>query len=889
MPASTSVPVAGAPVYLNGGSTAVATTNASGQFTYPVPGPPSNPSFTFSVAADANNLYSPASTPIVVSVTPGQTAMTITTNPASVNGGPQTVTFTVTLDVTPAGTGTTPEPIGACIAVDVSMNGGISALAGMTDSSGVLNYKIPGVRPGNDYNFTVANGTLYTAANEDFAFNKESTNLTVTPSETSVTEGSQNVTFSGTATGVVGSSSVPITGATVDLNNSSTPVATTDSAGNFSYTARGVSHAATYQFSIAGSPTYTPGSASVAIGLTAAPTRITFIKISPSALKYGQKATLQGAVQYKNGKTWAGFPRCAGLPGRGQGHPGQRRRQQDRELHREAAYYARLCLERQGKRGRADAAGNRRGEPDHRRADEGSDVQRGPVDGRVRAHQRVPGGDGAGQVRPDVQHSAAVRDQRPWQVAPARPASAHNFDRKAKGCASSNNSFFTGAMRAASDNAYYRVMFPATSSFQAAVSKVIHSSRTQTKITSFTFSPRTLKKGQLATMTGRLWRKVGPAWKEYGGRRIEIIYNEKGTSFWGNLGSVTTNSKGYFKQLADGGPGNFTVTAYAQYAGSSTDLAARSAGIAVAIKQSGSAVSSTAPPGVQQLPVMIAANGPQSFMLTEQSVLILGVAPEQIGGLEPPRASRRRLPAAGGRAANCSGRGQPGREVLPGEAARDRGHRVRHVVVIAEIDSRLHPVRSGHRQPGPHVAGVLIPELVAGRRRVRRPLHLPEPHHRRIRWPAECLGPAAQPEPVHSVAVVPVPVRVTDHRRPDGGQPQSGGRCPVPPLAVAGATCASVRGKLPRTRTSGVRFAQAAFMVFSPAGSAMNRSTRPLAQPKVSSSALMCTSLRIRIQRADGPISLAVCRPSNGVVSESRSPDRTRTGRVAAHRAAPSR
>ena len=43
----------------------------------------------------------------------------------------------------------------------------------MTDSSGALNYTIPGVRPGNDYNFTVASGTLYTAANEDFAFNKE--------------------------------------------------------------------------------------------------------------------------------------------------------------------------------------------------------------------------------------------------------------------------------------------------------------------------------------------------------------------------------------------------------------------------------------------------------------------------------------------------------------------------------------------------------------------------------------------------------------------------------------------------------------------------------------------------------------------------------------------
>jgi hypothetical protein len=51
-------------------------------------------------------------------------------------------------------------------------------------------------------------------------------------------------------------------------------------------------------------------------------------------------------------------------------------------------------------------------------------------------------------------------------------------------------------------------------------------------------------------------------------------------------------------------------------------------------------------------------------------------------------------------------------------------------------------------------------------------------------------------------------------------------------------TCESVSGNEPMTRTSGVCRAHDAFMVFSPAGSAMNVRTRPDAQPKVSTTGL---------------------------------------------------
>jgi hypothetical protein len=630
---STTLPVSGASVFLNGGTSPVATTNGSGQFTYPVSGITANTTYTFSVNADPNNLYTAASTPAQVNVTPGQTAVTIQTNPAFVNGGPQPVTFTVTVNVTPAGTGASAQPIGAGVPVMVSVDGGIPAAAGTTDSSGVLTDKVKSVLPGDDYDFTVASGTLHTAAEKDFAFGKQSTTLTVTPSRPSVTEGSQNVTFSGTVTGVVASSSAPIQGAAVSLtvNSSSSSVATTDANGHFSYTAKGVSRAGTYQFSVVGTNTYTPGSASVAIGLTPAQTRITVIK--PSALKYGQRAALRGTVQYKSGTAWIGLPGARVHLAEGKTSLGSvvasNTGKFTAKLPTTHGFAWKAQLNAAVLTQQATIAGN-------------LSIAM-PL--KVGTFSAALGTDGAVHTSGCLVVTAPVRFS-PMSTIQLQYATSsrgkwhllgklqlHNSDRKAKGCSNPNQSFFTGAMRAASDNAYYRVMFPATSSFQSAVSKTIHSARTQTKITSYAVSPRTLKTNQIVTITGRLWHLVGKTWKAYAGRSVQVIYNVKGTSYWSNLGNpVVTNSRGDFTMRAKGGVGSFTVIMYAGYAGSRTDLATRSAGIAVAIKQSG-AVTATAPGGAQPLAAMIAANGPESAMLMEQNLLILGLAPAQIAAL----------------------------------------------------------------------------------------------------------------------------------------------------------------------------------------------------------------------------------------------------------------
>ncbi len=497
---STSVPVANVPVYLNGGSTPVATTNSGGQFSYPVASAPANPTFTFSVNQDSdpNPLYTAASTPITVTVTPGQTNVAVQPN-ITVNGGPQTVIFTVTVDVTPAGTGTTAQPIGSGIPVEVTKDGSAitTTLAGTTDANGVVKYTIGGVRPGDDYNFAVSGGTLYTNGNLDFAFNKESTNLTVTPSRASVTKGAQTVTFAGTATGTGGDNSVPIADAAVTLNNAPTPVATTDANGDFSYTASAISHAGTYEFSIAGTDTYTSGSQSIAIGITAAVTRIDYIRVSPSGLKYGQHATLQAAVQYKSGTTWVGFPGARVYLSEGKTTLGSVVATKHRKVHRGAADHARLRLDGAGPRRHPEPAGVGRRQPGHRDAAEVGTFSAGLwSDGAVQLH-RLPGGDGASPGT--ARCRASSFSTRPARA--ARGTCSGSFrctttTRRPRVARAPTSRTSTGRSSAANDNAYYRVMFPATSSFQTAVSKVIHSSRYPTRITGFAVSPHTLKKGQ---------------------------------------------------------------------------------------------------------------------------------------------------------------------------------------------------------------------------------------------------------------------------------------------------------------------------------------------------------------------------------------------------------
>ncbi len=634
---SNSIPIGGAPVYLNGGSTPVATTAANGTFSYQTPALTATTPYTFSISADADNsLYTAGSTPINVEFGVGSTAMTITSNPTIVSAGPQPVTFTGTVQVTPAGTGATAQSVGSGVPVQVSINGGIPGSAGTTNPSGTFTYSDPAAMPGNEYEFTVAGTTYYNQATQDIAFNKESTTLAIKPSQTTVTEGSQSVTFSGTATGMVpGGSPEPVSGAQVLLNSQSLAGVTTNSSGQFSYTASGITKATSYNFSVAGTDSYTAATADIAISPSQAATRISGISVSPSKLKYGQNATLRGTIQYLSGTTWTNLGGTTVAVAEGKTQIAKA------TASTSGAFSARLptthgfgwtaVVSAGALTQQTTAIGNLTISVPMRVSTFGASLG---VSGSV-------GTSGCLLVTAPVKYGPlgtvqiqyATGSRGPWHL--LGRLALHNLDRKAKGCAGPNESYFSGSIKALSDNAYYRAAFPANDSFQGAASKVIHSFRYATRITSYAVSPKSIKTNQIITLTGRLWRKTGRSWQPYANRSIEFIYNEKGTSYWSKLpGSVHTSSKGYFRQQARGTGSNYVVVLYAEYTGSNVDLATRSTGVGVTVKaqSAGTRLATVSPAGTAEPPLsaQLALAGPELTMLARQEQLILGVMPANV-------------------------------------------------------------------------------------------------------------------------------------------------------------------------------------------------------------------------------------------------------------------
>ena len=313
----TPVPVSGATVYVNG--TAIpAPTDSSGHFSYTATGITQNATETFTVPQSSAGLYSSGSDAVPVNVDPGATAMTVKANPPDIDLAASTVTFTGTVSVTPFGS-TTPEGIGSGVPVYLSVGGAAASEVTTTDdASGDFTYTATGVTQAADYSFSVNAGTFYPTKSVSVPIGSDQviSTLTVTPSPTSVTEGSQTVTFAGTLTGVSpsGGPPIPITNAPVDLSiggKSATQVKTTDAHGDFTYKITGISKKTAYDFSVASSANYTQATDDISVVVDQARTRISHINVTPAHLKYGQSARLRGTVQYLSGQTWTALPRTA--------------------------------------------------------------------------------------------------------------------------------------------------------------------------------------------------------------------------------------------------------------------------------------------------------------------------------------------------------------------------------------------------------------------------------------------------------------------------------------------------------------------------------------------------------------------------------------------------
>jgi len=135
------------------------------------------------------------------------------------------------------------------------------------------------------------------AAPGSFSFAYTTSSLTVTPAPPAVTQGSQKVTFTGTLTGTApGGTAVGIANVPVNLSGAaSNPVATTDSNGNFSYQATGVTPG-TYSFNVAATSTYPAATASAPVTAQQAATSMT-VAASPATVTEGKQAvTFSGSV-----------------------------------------------------------------------------------------------------------------------------------------------------------------------------------------------------------------------------------------------------------------------------------------------------------------------------------------------------------------------------------------------------------------------------------------------------------------------------------------------------------------------------------------------------------------------------------------------------------------
>lgn len=623
---ATALPIAGAQVDVGG--TPGPTTDSNGQFGYTTGDLTATTNYDFTVPSAS--LYTAGdSGEVSVNVDQGATTISqITTNPPVIGLRPQSVTFSGNISVTPYGG--TAAPIGSGVPVDVSINGTAAPPVMTDDANGDFSDTISSVTPGMVYTFSVGSNYLYTQASQNMSFGEAETQLSVTPSKQSITEGSQSITFKGTLTGTEPHGSPqPIAGAPVDLG--SQKVTTTNNDGAFSYTIKRISHKASYLFSVAGTSTYVQASASVPIAVSQARTRFHAISVSPAHLKYGEKATLRGTIQYLSGRTWTDLPGALVHLAEGKTNLGTVRASSKGSFSaslptthgsgwRAMVNSATLIQE-------ASAVGNLTiavpTKVESFTARLGVDAELS-VSGCLQV--TVPVGY-APLSRIDVQYEGSTKG--PWRT--LGQLQLRDLDGAPRTCGAATQSYYSGSIRIKLASAYYRADFPGSYSFESAVSKSVRLARNLTQINLYKVSPHSVTTGQKVTITGRLWLKGKSGWKPFGKQRIDFIYNDKGTTFWGSLGSSDTNAHGYFKQVAVGGSGTFVAIIYAVYPGSRTNFSIRSPGEDLSVNPrkststgfssgAGQSAANGASSGAGQLPVIL---GPGVLGLTAAAQEVL--------------------------------------------------------------------------------------------------------------------------------------------------------------------------------------------------------------------------------------------------------------------------
>jgi hypothetical protein len=591
------VPVTGAPVDVaigTGSPTQIGTTDGNGDFTYASGTLSANTNYTFTVAG--TSLYSSGSAAVPITVEQATTSMTVTASPNQVGVGSQTVTFT--------GTVTAAAPVGGTVPVSNApvVLAGASGQVATTDNNGHFTYTITNAASG-DYDFSVASTALYTGASKDVpvGINQAMTNLVVKGSRASVTEGSQSVTFSGTVNGAVpGGPRVQLANVPIDLavgTGKATQVAVTGNGGTFTYTVTGISHKSDFNFSIGETSNYSAATFDVPVALSPARTRIYGVRVSPAHLKYGQTGRLTGSYEYEHGKAWTGLRGVLVHLKIGTTYTSARTGSGGSFSVKAATTHGSgwsATVEPAALTLGASARGNLTiAVPMRIRSFGASLAASGDVLAGGCLQVTVPYTRGP-DTNIELQYSSKASG-RPWRDLGS--LELQNGSDAAANCRDTSESSFSGSIRAKSDNAYYRVYYAASYSFDSVVSSAVRSARNQTKISSYQIAPRSITSAkELVKITGRLLLK-GKSWRAYAGRDIKIYYHDKGT-----IGApvalpvvLKTSPGGYFSLELGARAGKYVAVIFAQYAGGRSDLDARSPNIDVTVRYSSKG--STVPAG----------------------------------------------------------------------------------------------------------------------------------------------------------------------------------------------------------------------------------------------------------------------------------------------------
>lgn len=299
-PGGTPVGIANAPVNFSGApSNPVATTDTNGNFSYAATGVAPS-SYTF-MAPGVTAAYPAASATVTVSAQQAITSMTVSASPATVTEGMQSVTFSGTVTATPPAPAS-PVSVGG-VPVYLSIGGSTPSAVTNTSASGGFSYAAQNVAPNTPYAFSVTSTSLYTAASDSAQVSAAAapTTVSVSPSPAVVTFGSPNVAFSGTVTALPQGSTtaVPVPGAPVYLNGSSTSFTTTDPSGHFSYNATGITQNTTDTFSVSAANSaglYTDASDAVPVNVDPGTTAMTVTANPPDIDLVTSKVTFTGTV-----------------------------------------------------------------------------------------------------------------------------------------------------------------------------------------------------------------------------------------------------------------------------------------------------------------------------------------------------------------------------------------------------------------------------------------------------------------------------------------------------------------------------------------------------------------------------------------------------------------